>query len=92
MAICRFQRSRNQIPSFGKSFCIIHLLQSEFDYHKKNCNLIIIAFKCNLKELTAKSALSASGQRSLACACPVAGYIDHMIHWHVQFSFVLGSL
>ena len=50
------------------------------------------AFKCNLKELTTKSALSAWGQRSLACACPVAGYIDHVIHWRVQFSFVLGSV
>ena len=46
------------------------------------------AFKCNLKELTTKSALSAWGQRSLACACPGAGYIDHLIHWLVQFSFV----
>ena len=39
------------------------------------------AFKCNLKELTTKSALSAWGQRSLVCTCPVAGYIDHVIHW-----------
>ena len=46
------------------------------------------AFKCNLKELTTKSTLSAWGQRSLACACPGAGYIDHLIHWRVQFSFV----
>ena len=52
---------------------------------------LLNAFKCNLKELTTKSALSAWGQRSLACACPVAGYIDHVIHWRVQFSFVLGS-
>ena len=50
------------------------------------------AFKCNLKELTTKSTLIAWGQRSLACACPVAGYIDHMIHWRFQFSFVLGSV
>ena len=35
-----------------------------------------IKLQCNLKELTTKSALSAWGQRSLACACPVAGYID----------------
>ena len=46
------------------------------------------AFKCNLKELTTKSTLSAWGQRSLPCACPGAGYIDHLIHWRVQFSFV----
>ena len=44
-------------------------------------------FICNLKELTTKSVLSAWGQRSLACACPGAGYIDHLIHWRVQFSF-----
>ena len=25
----------------------------------------------------------------LACACPVARYIDHVIHWRVPFSFVL---
>ena len=25
----------------------------------------------------------------LACACPVARYIDHVIHWRVQFSLVL---
>ena len=25
----------------------------------------------------------------LACACPVACYIDHVIHWRVHFSFVL---
>ena len=50
------------------------------------------AFKCNLKELAPKSALSAWGQRSLACACPVAGYIDHVIHRSVQFPFVLGSV
>ena len=50
------------------------------------------AFKCNLKDLTTKSALSAWGQRSLTCACPVAGYIDHVILWRVQFSFVLGSV
>ena len=49
------------------------------------------AFKCTLKELTTKSALSALGQRSLACAYPVAGYIDHVILWRIQFSFVLGS-
>ena len=47
--------------------------------------------KCNLKKLTTKSALSAWGQRPLACLCPVAGYIDHVMHWHVQLSFVLGS-
>ena len=29
---------------------------------------------------------------ALACACPVAGYIDLVILWHVQFSFVLGSV
>ena len=46
------------------------------------------AFKCNLKELTTKSPLSAWGQRSLACASPGAGYIDHLIHWRVHFSFV----
>ena len=46
------------------------------------------AFKCNLKELTTKSALSAWGQRSLACASPGAGYIDHLIHWRIHFSFV----
>ena len=28
------------------------------------------AFKCNLKELSTKSALNAVGQRSVACACP----------------------
>ena len=50
------------------------------------------AFKCNLEELAPKSALSAWGQRSLACACPVAGYIDHVIHRCVQFPFVLGSV
>ena len=50
------------------------------------------AFKCNLKDLTTKSALSAWGQLSLTGACPVAGYIDHVILWHVQFSFVLGSV
>ena len=49
------------------------------------------AFKCNLKELTTKSALSTWDQRSLACTCPVAGFVDHAIHWRVQFSFVLGS-
>ena len=52
---------------------------------------LLNAFKCNLKELTTKSALSAWGQRSLTCACLVAGDIDHVIHWRVQFSFVLGS-
>ena len=46
---------------------------------------------CNLKELTTKSAVSTC-QRSLACACPVVGYIDHVIHWRVHFSFVLGSV
>ena len=46
------------------------------------------AFKCNLKELTSKSTLSAWGQRSLACACPGAGYIDHLIHWRVHSSIV----
>ena len=46
------------------------------------------AFKCNLKELTTESALSAWGQWSLACAWPGAGYIDHLIHWRVHFSFV----
>ena len=35
MTIWGFERSRNLIPSFGKSFCIIHLLQSEFDYYEK---------------------------------------------------------
>ena len=51
------------------------------------------AFKCNLKELTTKSTLSAWGQRSsMACTCPVAGYIDHVIFWRVQFSFMLGSV
>ena len=25
----------------------------------------------------------------LACACPVVHYIDHVIHWHVQFPFML---
>ena len=50
------------------------------------------AFKCNLKELTTKSAISAWGQRSLACTCPVVGYIDREILWHIQFSFVLGSV
>ena len=45
-----------------------------------------------LKELTTKSILSTWGQRSLACAWPVAGYIHHVIHWCVQFSFVLGSV
>ena len=53
---------------------------------------LLNAFKCNLKELTTKSAFSAWGQRPLACACPVAGHIDHVIHWRVQFSFVLGSV
>ena len=53
---------------------------------------LLNAFKCNLKELTTKSAFSACGQRPLACACPVAGHIDHVIHWRVQFSFVLGSV
>ena len=37
---------------------------------------LLNAFKCNLKELKTKSALSAWGQRSLACARPVAGDID----------------
>ena len=50
------------------------------------------AFKCNLKELTTKSAFSAWGQWSLACTCPVAGYIDHVIYWRIQFFFVLGSV
>ena len=45
---------------------------------------LLDAFKCNLKELTTKSALSACGQRSLACTCPVACYIDRVIHWHVS--------
>ena len=31
-----FQRSRSHVPSFGKSFCIINLLQSEFDCYKNN--------------------------------------------------------
>ena len=31
-----FQRSRSHVPSFGKSFCFINLLQSEFDCYKKN--------------------------------------------------------
>ena len=53
---------------------------------------LLNAFKCNLKELTTKSVFSAWGQRPLACACPVAGHIDHVIHWRVQFSFVLGSV
>ena len=50
------------------------------------------AFKCNLKKLTTKSAFSAWGQWSLTCACPVAGYINHVIHWRIQFFFVLGSV
>ena len=66
------------------------LLRSE----KQNAELLLHldAFKSNLKELTTKSALSAWGQRSLACACPVAGYIDHVIHRRVQFPFMLGSV
>ena len=28
----------------------------------------------------------------MASACPVAGYINHVMHWRVQFSFVLGSV
>ena len=28
----------------------------------------------------------------MACTCSVAGYIDHVIFWRVQFSFVLGSV
>ena len=32
------------------------------------------------------------GQQSLACACSVAGYINHVIHWCVQFFFVRGSV
>ena len=32
----------------------------------------------------ARTPLSAQGQRCLACACPVAGYIDHVIHWRVS--------
>ena len=48
-------------------------------------------FKCNLKELTTKSALSAWVQQSLAYTCPVAGYIDHVILGRVQFSFLQGS-
>ena len=51
----------------------------------------INAFTCILKELTTKSTFSAWGQRSLAWVCPIAGYIDHAIHWCVQFSFVPGS-
>ena len=39
------------------------------------------------KGVTSKSASSAWVQRSLACACPVTGYIDHEIHWCVQFFF-----
>ena len=53
---------------------------------------LLNTFKYNLKELTTKSALSAWGQWSLSFTCPVAGYIDHVIHWRVQFSFVLGSV
>ena len=30
------------------------------------------------------------GHRSLARACPVAGYIDHVIPWRVQFSLRAG--
>ena len=30
------------------------------------------------------------GQRSLVRACSVAGYIDHVISWRVQFSFRAG--
>ena len=41
---------------------------------------LLNAFKCNLTELTTKSAFSAWGQRPLACTCPVAGHIDHVIH------------
>ena len=26
----------------------------------------------------------------LTCACQVARYIDHVIHWRIQFSFMLG--
>ena len=62
------------------------LKQTQQTYNDK-----LDAFKCNLKKLTTKSALSAWGQRPLACLCPVAGYIDHVMHWHVQLSFVLGS-
>ena len=50
--------------------------------------ITINAFKCNLKELTTKSALSAWGQWSLACACPVAGYIDHVILGRVQLNLL----
>ena len=60
-------------------FCFFFFFSSTISFHP---------FICNLKELTTKSALSAQGQRSLACACPGAGYIDHLIHWRVQFSFV----
>ena len=62
------------------------LKQTQQTYNDK-----LDAFKCNLKKLTTKSALSAWGQWSLACLCPVAGYIDHVIHWHDQLSFMLGS-
>ena len=57
-------------------------------YHKVDLN----AFKCNLKELTTKSPLSTCGQQPLASSCPVAGYIDRVIHCRVQFLFVLGSV
>ena len=61
-------------------FCfVVFFFSSTISFHP---------FICNLKELTTKSALSAWGQRSLACASPGAGYIDHLIHWRVQFSFV----
>ena len=60
-------------------FVLFFFFSSSISFH---------TFKCNLKELTTERALSARGQRSLACACPGAGYIDHLIHWRVQFSFV----
>ena len=49
-------------------FVLFFFFSSSISFH---------TFKCNLKELTTERALSARGQRSLACACPGAGYIDH---------------
>ena len=79
-------RGNATVVSTDQRFQTIRLKTTEHSIHRYN------AFKCKLKELTTKSALSAWGHRSLACARPVGGYIDHVIYRRVQFPFVLGSV
>ena len=50
---------------------------------------LLNAFKCNLKELTTKSSW-VPRSAVFGMACPVAGYIDHVIPWRVQFSLPAG--